>query len=160
MKFNQRLKVVNREGGGASLVSGRFSAGLGRPVPAQRRCGPPGIMQLALIRRGGPASLSAVSAIGAWSVFLSASCQVYLAVSSEFVPPIPTLMWCLGGSHVLPFTILFLFLSFFCVSSLHPVSWSCPDVIGAEASRRGGASGLLLSKLPPSTATTYTYTIR
>ena len=53
MKFNQRLKVVNREGGGAGLVSGQFSAGLERPVPAQRCCRPPGIVIGPGTARGG-----------------------------------------------------------------------------------------------------------
>ena len=130
MKFNRRLKVVNREWGGAGLASGQLSAGPGRPALAQRRCGPSGILQLALVQRRGPASLSAVSAVGAWSVFSVPRAKSIWQSQANLSLPFP------------PFTIFVSLLSFFfCVSFLHPVCWSCPDVIGAEASRGGGASG-------------------
>ena len=143
MKFNQTLTVDNREGGGASLVSGRLSAGLG--VPGS--CPPP--LRAIWYHAIGPSTARGaglfVCSFSYWSVvsFPSASCQLYLVVSSEFVPPIPTLMWNLGGSHFLSSTIFFSLLLLLCFL-LHPVCWSCLDVIGVEALGEGHVA----SKLP------------
>jgi len=52
-------------------------------------------------------------------------------------------MWNLGGSHFLPSTIFFSLLLLLCFL-LHPVCWSCPDVIGVEEL----GEGQVASKLP------------